>query len=116
MSKNGKPPGFFFLVKDYLSDVHVMNMTARQEGSYTRLLFICSNEGAISADKSELMGLLKKDATEEDLEVILQRFVFKRGNNAQLVSKKLKDEERKRKIYLKKKSEAGKKGAKARAT
>ena len=108
-----KSPAFQFYPQDYISDINTTAMTAEQEGHYLRLLCFCWIEGSVPSDLDELL-LLLKPVNGETMAVLSRVIGCFKEDDGRLYHKRLQMEKEKQRNYKKDKSEAGKKGAKAR--
>lgn len=109
-----KSPAFQFYAGDYLSDANVAKMTGRQEGAYTRLLAHCWIEGWIDADPAECLKLCKPDHTLEDIGAVQKCFVPMKKNPEKLIHKRLEVERKKKREFIKKQQEKGKRSGEVR--
>ena len=109
-------PSFQFYPADFLADENVRLMNNQARGCYIMLLCHCWREGSIPSDIEELAALCGEDV--EAMRVMWSRvgkcFTPKTKMNGRLVQRRLLKEKRKQDEYHKRKSDAGKKGAKAR--
>ena len=108
-----KRPAYQWYPKDYLADEHVALMTLEQEGAYRRLLDYCWLHKSIPADIERLALLCRVSG--EKMAVLWQGvsecFILE---GDRYVNGRLKRERKKQDAFKKAKSEAGKKGAKAK--
>ena len=66
-----KAPAFQFYVKDWLSDINVLTMSAEERGVYIMLLCLDWNEGGLPDDHSVLAEVCKVD--ESTISTLVQR-------------------------------------------
>jgi len=108
-----KRPAFQFYPKDWLSDEHVMLMTLEERGAYIQLLCICWLEGSVPGDLTRMARLCQTDDNRmAELWQSLEPCFRQQGDR--WVHPRLDLERKKQDEHRKAKSEAGKKGAKAR--
>lgn len=108
-------PFFQFYPSDFLVDENVILMTNRAIGCYIKLLSHCWLEGSVPSDY-ERMSILCGES-EDDMEEIFEMYLaacFKQNGNRRLTNPRLEKERNKIEQVRKLKSEAGKRGMKAR--
>jgi len=109
-------PAFQWYPKDYLTDINVVSMTLEEEGAYRRLIDYCWLNGTIPADTKRMAPLCKcqADKMAELWPAIEPCFRPHPKEVKWLIHPRLERERIKQDEHLKKKSRAGKAGAKAR--
>ncbi len=111
-----KSPAFRLYAADFLVDENVVLMSNTQVGCYIKLICYCWREGSIPDDPAKVAKLVGEDgsAMAELWGGIRLCFAEALDTPGRLVHKRLKEEREKQIEFRKERSEAGKRGAKAR--